>query len=346
MAERYRSNFRPQVIAEAGSFNPDTIGSREQALKEDSARKDKYADDFLAQIKENQAGERRDIERQRLNAQQIGKDIESLGQFSQTLAENLIEAQEMRNKGAEQRGLAMAYEDGLPQEQIDKFDADEAELQATDSMARDASWAAQEQGMPASTARQIRNLSGWEGYGYARGMAEQGALDYGSFMAAAKRDQKISIEDADGNVKEISYAEADTIPEKNAWMAAARQQYLSKFAGMNPVMLNKYLFPQMKREEAKMDLQWEADQTARLEQERKDGAYADLLTGKQQGNLGAAVMDLLNNKAGDFGGDLGARKAVYDLLKTGIENGVFSQDDIVQMLGYEFTNRNEKGNYN
>ena len=40
----------------------------------------------------------------------------------------------MRNKGAEQRGLAMAYEDGLPQEQMDKFDADEAELQATDSM--------------------------------------------------------------------------------------------------------------------------------------------------------------------------------------------------------------------
>ena len=53
MAERYRSNFRPQVIAEAGSFNPDTIGSREQALKEDSARKDKYSSDFLAQIKEN-----------------------------------------------------------------------------------------------------------------------------------------------------------------------------------------------------------------------------------------------------------------------------------------------------
>ena len=85
MAERYRSNFRPQVVAEAGSFNPDTIGSKEQALKEDSARKDKYADDFLAQIKENQRGERRDIERQKFNAQQIGKDIEMLGQFSQTL---------------------------------------------------------------------------------------------------------------------------------------------------------------------------------------------------------------------------------------------------------------------
>ena len=174
--------------------------------------------------------------------------------------------------------------------------------------------------MGASTARQIRNLSGWEAYGYARGMAEQGALAYGQYyMESAKRDQKISIEDADGNVKEISYAEAETIPEKNAWMAAARQQYLSKFAGMNPVMLNKYLFPQMKREEAKMDLQWEADQTARLEQERKDGAYADLLTGKQQGNLGAAVMDLLNNKAGDFGGDVGARKAVKELIETGIE---------------------------
>ena len=158
-------------------------------------------------------------------------------------------------------------------------------------------------------------------------------------MAAAKRDQKISIEDADGNVKEISYAEADTIPEKNAWMAAARQQYLSKFAGMNPVMLNKYLFPQMKREEAKMDLQWEADQTARLEQERKDGAYADLLTGKQQGNLGAAVMDLLNNKAGDFGGDLGARKAVKELIETGIKNGVFTLEDVQQMMGYGFDNR-------
>ena len=114
---------------------------------------------------------------------------------------------------------------------------------------------------------------------------------------------------------------------------------ICKFAGMNPVMLNKYLFPQMKREEAKMDLQWEADQTARLEQERKDGAYADLLTGKQQGNLGSRCMDLLNNKAGDFGGDLGARKAVKELIETGIKNGVFTLEDVQQMMGYKFTNR-------
>ena len=47
----------------------------------------------LHRSKRIKRGERRDIERQTANAQQIGKDIESLGQFSQTLAENLIEAQ-------------------------------------------------------------------------------------------------------------------------------------------------------------------------------------------------------------------------------------------------------------
>ena len=342
MAERYRSNFRPQVQAQAGSFNPETIGSRESALKEEAQRQKRYSDDFLAQIKENQEQELQNIRTENANAQQLGKDIESLGQFSQTLARELVEIQEKRNQGAMQRGLAKAYEDGLPQKQVEQFDQEEAELQATDSLAKEAAWSAQEQGMSASTARQIRNLSGWEGYGYAKGMAEQGALGYGSFLEGAKRDRRISIEDKDGNVKEISYAEADTVAEQKAWMAAARQEYLSQFAGMNPVMLNKYLFPAMKREEAKMDLQWEADQTTKLETERKDQAYATLISGKEQGNLGAAVMDILNNRPGDFGGDAGARKAVKELLETGIKNGVFTTADIQQLMGYTFTNRAEK----
>ena len=50
-------------------------------------------------------------------------------------------------------------------------------------------------------------------------------------------------------------------------------------------------------------------------------------------------MDLLNNKTGDFGGDVGFRKAVKELLETGIKNGVFTLEDVQQMMGYKFTSR-------
>ena len=121
----------------------------------------------------------------------------------------------MRNKGAEQRGLALAYEDGLPQDQIAKFDADEAELHwLSDPWLETPLGRLRNRVCLHLLLGRFRNLSGWEAYGYAQGMAEQGALAYSAYMESAKRSQKITIEDADGNVKEISYAEAENWSQK------------------------------------------------------------------------------------------------------------------------------------
>ena len=63
------------------------------------------------------------------------------------------------------------------------------------------------------TANQIRNLSGWEAYGYAQGMATHGGLAYGQYFSDAKRSAKITIEDDDGKMREVTYDSAENIGE-------------------------------------------------------------------------------------------------------------------------------------
>ena len=58
-----------------------------------SGGKINYDNQYLAQIKENQAQERENIKTETANEVQLGKDIEQLGNFSQTLASDLVEVQ-------------------------------------------------------------------------------------------------------------------------------------------------------------------------------------------------------------------------------------------------------------
>ena len=336
---KYQSNFRPNDYIQQGQYNPGKVGSSANALREEQRRQDQQDQQYLAQIKENQAQERENIKTETANEVQLGKDMEQLGQFSQKLASDLVELQGKRNEAAEQRGIAKAYEDGLSFEEMAKFDEEESQLIGIDTAGKKAAAAAEARGMGAATANQIRNLSGWEAYGYAQGMATQGGLAYGQYFSDAKRSAKITIEDEDGKVREVTYDSAENIGEREAVAAVIRQQFLKNYAGMKPALLNKYLFPQMKRAESALAMQWDKDQELKLQQKRKDEATSFLQQQIQAGVGGGAVLQVLDQFEGDFGGPQKTREFVQTTLNALINNKVIDQAQAVQIMQHRFKNR-------
>ena len=322
---KYKSNFRPNDYIQQGQYSPQKIGSSANALREEQRRQDSYDNQYLAQIKENQAQERENIKTETANEVQLQKEIEQLGNFSQKLASDLVEVQGMRNEAAKERGIMKAYEDGLSFEEMEEFDQKESELIGIDTAGKKAASAAQDRGMGSATANQIRNLSGWEAYGYAQGMATQGGLAYGQYFSDAKRSAKITIEDDDGKMREVTYDSAENIGEREAVAAVIRQQFLKQYSGLQPALLNKYLFPQMKRAESAMALQWDKDQELKLEQKRKDEATSYLTQQIQAGAGGAAVKQVLDQYEGDFGGPQKTREFVQTTLESLLKNNVIDQ---------------------
>ena len=96
------------------------------------AKFDKQRDTLNAQAQRNQQQQAQSIRDNNAvrvaNSKRAGKDLESLSAFSKTLTEKLVEDQKVKNEEEMQRGIMMAYTEGVPQDQQDAFDSEEQEL--------------------------------------------------------------------------------------------------------------------------------------------------------------------------------------------------------------------------
>ena len=356
MAKYQKQNPSQGIISREGSYTPQRIvGAPIEAAEAEYRKQVRNREQVQKATQQNFQNEIANIEYQYAdmkrdnkdkfnneiqkakNLQQDAQDMQSIAKFSKTLTEQLVEVQGQRNEAAQQRGLMKSYVDGFTPEEIAEYDAQENALIEIDTAGRYAGAEADAIYGP-DVGRQVRKLSGWEAYGYAQGQAMQGGLAYGDYFNQAKQQVAIGITDENGQVKRVTYDSAQSVGEREAVAAAIRNQYMAQFSDMNPKMLNKYLFPKMKEYEAAYAKQWNTDQEARLEQERTDQAVTYLTQGFKT-NPGATTLQFLNQFAGDFGGDAGARKKLKEILDPLVKNNVVSLDDVEKMLDYEFINR-------
>jgi hypothetical protein len=314
-----------QGSAESKGFNPITPASPTRALEADAAR--------LSQSWEQAAGKTL-AQEQRLinfNDQQIKYNVEALSGFSQTLSKRLTEWQDAKNESLMEAGLMEAYADGLPKETEDKFNAEEAALTQADTQTRIISADYQAQGGDQFVAEKFRNLSGWKKYGYARGLAELAGVNYPTFYAQQAASASVVIND-----QKVTLATATDPAERAAIEAQIRGKYLRQFGGLNPALLNKYMFPQMKAHEAKAAIEWSEQRSAILKEERKAEAQDALWAGIQSGRGGDAFVQFTQQFQGDFGGLGNTRKMGAELLTQMIKDRKIGQPEVDAILNHKF----------
>jgi len=298
--------------AQGGSFNPNQVTDITGDMKSEYARQTQAYNNYIAGFERNAQ-----VELQ--NARQKGKGLEALGELSGTLAGMAEEKAQKNAERDQEEGMMMAYMDGVPEDVMAGFDLQEKEVKASNAATQSAGAEVEKNTGNAPLGQRVRDMSGWKQYGYAMGLAQMGGINYPAFYATAKETVSVTI-----NGKQVTYASAADTAERAAVEAEIRRQYLSKYSSINPVLLNKYLFSQMRTFEAKEAQEWAQMKSAQLKQERQEQAKDKLYADYGSGNGGQGMLDFIEANKGELGYK-GAREAAFENLQA------YLQDDTIPL---------------
>jgi hypothetical protein len=314
--------------AESKGFRPVEQASSTAAMERETDRHLQQQQLNLSRIHENKTA----VERSKLT--NIDGALKTLSSFSATLTDHLEKEQKKRNEAEEEEGQMLYWTKGVSQEQLDDFDRKEQQIMNADAATRIVAGEIDQQGGDPFVAEQFRGLSGYRALGYAKAMAMKGGSNYPAFYAEAAANTSVLI-----NGQEVTLSTAKNPAERAAVESEIRRQYLRKYAGINPALLNKYLFPQMQEYEARQAVEWGEQRNNLMKSERLAESQDSLFTAINAGQGGQAVVDFVNQRAGDFGGVTKAREAAAQMLREGVRNRQFNQSEIDAILNHEFVAR-------
>lgn len=298
--------------ASGGSFNPVERTTYLPTLEENTRRLQESEQAQIDQV-------RRNNEQRVKNAGKEFEGLKELAKFSEKLSEVMIEEEKKENERQMQEGVMQAYMNGVSPEDMMALDAGEAQLKQSHQVTNAAGAEFEQVTGDAPTGNRIRSMSGWKQYGYAMGMAEMAGVNYPAFYEQAKATTTVNL-----NGREVSYDTAEDSAERAAVESAIRMKYLRSYANINPALLNKYMFPQMRRYEAQAAVDWAKDMQERLSDERATEARDGLYSGFVSGNAGQSYADFITSRSAEVG--LGqARKDANEEIKS------FLQDDTIHM---------------
>ena len=263
------------------------------------AKFDKQRATLDAQAQRNDAQRAREIQDENrvneLNVKQVGRDVEALAGFSKTLTEHLVKKRDEQNEEEMQRGIMRAYTDGVPQEEQDAFEADEAAGEQLNKDTISLANKVEKQSGNVFVGEKVRQMSGWEAYGYAQGMAQMGGQDYGAYLANLQTR-------LDGATDPAEY---------NAILSEGRSEYMRKYNRLNPALLNKHMFPAMRQAESRVSAAWTAQRTKRIQEERLESSNQQLSIGLRGGNIEESVQNYMT----DVGSSQGSKVAREGLVR-------------------------------
>ncbi len=307
------------------------------------AKFDKQRAERNAQAQRNQATQAQSIRDNnavnQANVRQSNKDLEALSAFSSTLTEQLVENKKKQNEEEMQRGMMMAYTEGVPQEQQDAFDAEEQELNNLNESTIKAANKIEQKTGNVFLGEKVRGMSGWAAYGYAMGKAQQGGVDYAVFYEQQAANTSVVVTNEAGVQQEITLETAKTPAEFAAVQSQIRAEFLKQYSGMNPALLNKYLFPSMREKEGKALLTFSKVRGEAIKADRITAANDTLYAGLSGPDAGAALTTYIQETAADAGGLGNARKKAVEVIKQGIKNGSLSAESLDNLLDSEITAR-------
>jgi len=316
----------------AGTVQPqlrrDTVDLNIGATANEFERQNRGRERVQEQVRRNQQQMLDNIKTETKN---IGMDFEGmkkLANFSQTLTEKVVGYQESKNQAKMMTGYMKAYSDGFSEKEMEKYKAEEAVLGEADKEARKMAADYEANGGQPDVAQELRNMTGWEAYGYAKGMLEKGGVEFSSFLNQRWDKPVMNL-----NGRPLSLDTAENSAERDMVMMAHKETYIAQYAGLNPKMMGEYLFPSMKKAEAAALIQWDKNYSSRQKAENQ-GQALDLLNADFQTKADPQfIMDWIDRHQYDLGGMYGARAQAAELVKTLIEDGKLNPNQVSRLFG-------------
>ena len=296
-------------------------------VQEEFDRQNQGRDRVQDMVRRNQDAMMENLKTEAKNSGLKFEDMQKLASFSQTLTEKVVGYQKFKNEQKVQTGMMKAYADGYTPEEMAELKKEEAELNAAQTEANRISREYELNGGQPDIAEELRNMTGWEAYGYAKGMLQKAGNNFGSWMAERSNMPVMTL-----NGKPLSLDSASNSVEREMVMRAHRETYISQFTGMNPKLLNEYLYSPMKKTEAAIVQQWDADYKAKMTKERDAQMLDELNAQIKSSPTPQPLLEFIDRNEALYG-KYGAREKVATVLKGLIDTRQLSSDQVKQLLG-------------
>ena len=324
-----------QSYANSLGFKPITQPDIVPELDRERARQLRSEQAYLQGMRRNAQVEIENAKQFGRGLSAFGKGLGQLAKYSETLHNKMVEEEDRKNRALEEEGLMLAYTDGVPLEEQQQFEEQEAQLREQgrqiDQIASDAEASGDADPVTVNT---IRGMSGHKKFGYEKGKVQLAAAQYPMFYT-----QMASTMSVDINGQAVTLDTAKTHAERAAVEAEIRKSFLSQFRGVRPALLNKYLFKSMRTYEQTAALNWaskrEKDIQAQTKLDMQDELYAGIVSGRG----GEAFLEMVNDRASEFGGPGAARKAAVAIVKELVETGNLTRDEVENLLDHPFIAR-------
>tara|TARA_Y100001973_G_scaffold74513_1_gene108782 strand:+ start:703 stop:2895 length:2193 start_codon:yes stop_codon:yes gene_type:complete len=293
-----------QTPFKGGSFNPFRAANYVPALQSNYDLINRGFDRSDSQRLQNEQANVRNAE----NTAQI------LSQFSQKFGKLLEEQAKERKANQMAEGMELYYTEGFNKEEADRFDEVEKTLREEDIQLS----AIGSKQTDIFLDERFRNLSANKQLGFTIAWAQNRAAQYNPAM----------VEDITRTLDPVEY---------NRQLANYRKNFYKQFAGINPAIMNKYVFPEQRNSEKAAYGSWYASRKKAIEDERKETSSRELIQGLKTGD-GLSLIRYAEKMQHDFGGSIGKSKdSGFEITKKAVDNGVLNADDIAALGDTWFT---------
>jgi len=202
------------------------LGINQQAAEFE--RQNRGADRVQAQVEKNQQQMLNNLKTEAKNSGLKFEDMKKLADFSQTLTEKVVGYQKFKNEQKMITGYMKAYSNGFSEKEMADFKAQEVELNEADMAARKIAADYEANGGQPDVAQELKNMTGWEAYGYAKGILEKGGTNFSSFLSQRWNKPIMTV-----NGKPLSMATASNSVERDMVMAAQRETYIAQYLSIS-----------------------------------------------------------------------------------------------------------------
>lgn len=306
-----------------GSFQPEQVSSPLQSFDENARRQQAAQQQYLQSVRANE----------KTKLDELNKSFAGLEKLSSAITQYAEQKRSEFQRREMERGMSLAFTNGVLQQELDALDAQEAQGEALDKESREIANKVEQDGDP-YTAQNIRQMSAWAQYGYAVQTLQMGGASYPVFFTENRSTTTVNI---DG--QEYTYDTARTPQQRAAVQAQIRKNYLNRFAEFNPVMAAKYMFPSIQKFEEKEAVKWSNAYAARLKSERKTQAEDALYSAIIAGQGGEQFINFINTQASDYGGIGPAREEAATMILEMYKNERITESQARAVLAYEFDHR-------
>ena len=300
-----------QIPFQGGTFKPIDTPDYVPALQYNYALINRGDDRRIAALREND----------RRQTEIAGQQLKALGELSGSLTKFLVEQEKEKQAKQMAEGIMTYEKEGIFESDKESYEQAEKDIKERNIESTKLAKQHEEQGGDFRTSERFRQLSRYQQWGYVRAWVE----DQGG---------KYTLPENINDVQDPA--------ERAELIREHKEKFYEQFADVNPAILNKHLFPQVKQTEKEGERAYQRKTEQLIKQARVDESENFLISGvlattaENPERATEAVVEFVQQNESLYGGKPQAKQAAVAVLKRLLDNDDIDGETVDLILDTPF----------